>query len=73
MKKPTIVASSSDPQTQQALEAIKENIETITGIRTIKIDKLAGVDLSSFSAGVDVAKKFNDVINKINEILDRLQ
>lgn len=50
-----------DPQEKRVMQAIKENLETITGQRTGPI------------ANLPPDATLVDVINKVNEIIDRLQ
>lgn len=50
-----------EPQVQKPLEAIKENLETLTGRRGTKIKKLGPTSTLA------------DAINKINELIGLLQ
>lgn len=61
MKKPAVIVRTNDPQIKPTLDAIKENIEILEGKRGSKIRKL---ESDAVLAGV---------IEKINEIIDRLQ
>lgn len=61
MKKPAIMVRTNEPTLKPTLDAIKENLEIIEGLRGTKIE-LLGTDATL--AGV---------ISKVNEILDRIQ
>jgi hypothetical protein len=60
MRKPTIVVSTRDPTLRPTLDAIKENIEIITGQRRNGIHPLPPT------------ASLEDVIAKVNQIIDRL-
>lgn len=63
MKKPSINVATRDTTIRPTLESIKENIEIITGRRT-NLSPIAPLSSTATTT---------DIINKLNEILDRLQ
>lgn len=60
MRKPTIVVVTRDPTLRPTLDAIKENIEILTGQRRNGIKPLPAT------------ASLADVIAKVNQIIDRL-
>jgi hypothetical protein len=62
MKKSSIPAVPLGSPNKEALDAIKQNLDTITGVANTRIKKL----------DAEVATVV-DVVKKINEILDLLQ
>lgn len=60
MRKPTIVVTTRDPTLRPTLDAIKENIEILTGQRRNRIQPLPAT------------ASLADVIAKVNQIIDRL-
>lgn len=61
-RKPTIVVSGIDPQIARVLEPVRQSIEMLTGVR-------AGIkELKGLPQGASM----NDVVEKINEIISRL-
>lgn len=61
MKKPSINVPAADAAVRSFAQAVKENIEIITGRRAGSI------------ASLDSAATTEQIIAKINEMLDRLQ
>jgi hypothetical protein len=61
MSKRAIPSIPADIPARNVLEALKENVEALEGRRGGKIDLLTG------------AENLNGVIDKVNEILNRLQ
>lgn len=61
-RKPTITTSGIDPQIARVLEPVRQSIEMLTGVR-------AGIkELKGLPQGASM----NDVVEKINEIISRL-
>jgi hypothetical protein len=63
VKKPAVprVPPTDDAELRKFLDALKQNVEVFTGVRGGAIAPLTG------------AASVTDIINKINEILGRLQ